>query len=160
MTIIIYLLIIISGISYGICEFLRAISVEYLDPSLFTILSFLLSTIIALIFYLFYDNNLIKNLTKINIKHILIVIFAAITQFGFLYFFLSGMNLNNKLPQPINVGILSSIVALYFIITIISDIIYRSIRKQSISISNYQIIGCILIIGGIITISLKSDHKK
>lgn len=70
------------------------------------------------------------------------------------------MNLNKKLPQPINVGILCSIVALYFIITIISDIIYRFIRKQPISISHFEIIGCILIMRGILTISLKSGHKK
>ena len=151
----IYIYILISGIFYGICDFFRALGARYINSGLLIVLQLLFSTIISFIFYYFYDKSIFIKFNKLNLMQLVIILLISITQIGFIYFFTLGNKINSSLKPPINIGILSSIVALYFIIVIICNIIYNLIKKEKIQITKNEIIGCILIIVGIIFITRK-----
>ena len=67
-----------------------------------------------------------------------------------------SFNINRKSKNPINLGILTSILSANFIFTIIIEEIINYIQKKPLQIKFGQIIGIIAIIFGIITISLNS----
>mgnify|MGYP001071449166 CR=1 FL=1 len=151
----IYLSIISSAILFGIGEFIKGISTKSIDKSLFTSSYFLLSFILNIILYLIIDKTFIKTIPNINLFSIFLIILCSLVNIIGTYFYFNAFQKNNKLKNPYNVGILNSILALYFIITMIADIIYKLYTKQKINISIREIIGVIFIILGVILISTK-----
>ena len=59
---------------------------------------------------------------------------------------------NSKLKEPVNIGILTTILSLSFIFTIIIDLINNLYENKSISITTNEVIGCLFIIIGILII--------
>ena len=150
----IYTYMIIAAVVYGITELLKAIASKSMNNGIFQLYYYLFSALIVPIIFIFTDKDFnMKNLTSLTKNDILLIAICGICIVITNYFYLKSTNMNSELKPPINVGILSAILALYFIVTIVADIFLKMWKKERVHITTKQIIGCILIIAGIITIS-------
>ena len=59
---------------------------------------------------------------------------------------------NSKLKEPVNIGILTTVLSLSFIFTFIIDILDNLIEKKPIIVYKSELIGCLFIILGILII--------
>jgi uncharacterized membrane protein len=151
----IYTYIIISSILFGISEFLKAIASETINNGVFQLYYYLVSALMVPVIFIFIDKDFtIKNLTTLTKNDVLLIAISGVIMVIINYFYISAFRMNSELKLPINVGILSAILALYFIITIIADIFVKIWKKETVYISRPQIIGSCLIIAGIITITI------
>ena len=150
----IYTYMIIASVVYGITELLKAVSSKSMNNGVFQLYFYLFSALIVPIIFIFTDKDFnIKNLTSLTKNDILLTAICGICIVITNYFYLKSTKMNSELKTPINVGILSAVLALYFIVTIVADIFLKMWKRERVHITTKQIIGCVLIIAGIITIS-------
>ena len=150
--------LIIASFFLSVSDIFRNKSVPISGPigtliSTEVILVFLL--FILLIILYFYNNKLgplfipkisdIVNSFKFNF-------FSSLGLFLALILINISFYYNSKLKEPVNIGILITILSLSFIFTILIDIIDNLYKNNPISITKSEGIGCIFIIIGILLI--------
>ena len=154
----IYTYIIIAGVIFGITELLKAIASKSMNNGIFQLYYYLFSALAVPIIFIFTDKDFnMKNLTSLTKNDILLTAITGIIMVVSNYYYLTGFKMNSELKTPINVGILSAILALYFIVTIVADIFLKMWKRERVHITSKQIIGCVLIIAGIIIISTSTE---
>lgn len=150
----IYTFMIIAAFSFGITELLKSISVSKIPNSVFQLYFYVFAALLLCISSIFYDKEFtMKNITSLSSGELLLSLLSSAGIVFSNYFYLSAFKMNSELKPPINVGILSAILALYFIVTIFADIFLKMWKKERVHITMPQIIGCVLIVSGIIVIS-------
>ena len=133
---------------------MKSIAVSKIPNSVFQLYFYVFAAILLYISSIFYDKEFtMKNITSLSIGELLFALLASLGLVFSNYFYLSAFKMNSELKPPINVGILSAILALYFIVTIFADVFLKMWKKEHVHITMPQIIGCVLIVAGIIVIS-------
>lgn len=150
----IYTFMIFAAFSFGITELVKSISVSKIPNSVFQFYFYVFAAILLCISSIFYDKEFtMKNITSLSSGELLLTLLSSAGIVFSNYFYLSAFKMNSELKQSINVGILSAILALYFIVTIFADVFLKMWKKERVHITMPQIIGCVLIVAGIIVIS-------
>ena len=152
------LLAIISSIFFGISNILRNYTQKFIGPLNSNIITNLwVSFFWFLIFLIIYFNKIHFgpiHISNINKPGIIFSLFDGISIL--LGIFLSSLAFyyNYKSKKPLNLGILTSVIALNFIVTFIINFGINIYTKKNNSIKYQQLLGLLFIIIGIIIIGI------
>ena len=155
-----YIYIILSACCYGFSEFLKAIGIKFVNKNIFVIGYYLLTALFSFILNYLMDNKILDNIKNTKPNDYLYMLLAALFGTGAAYLYFQSMSYNNNSKNPVNIGILSGILAINFIVTLFVDIIYKLYKKEKLTITIWEILGCVLIISGILMISLIKKSNK
>ena len=155
----IYILILLSSVAFGIGEFIKSLQVSVLNPWSLKLYTIMYTLIFILIYLFLFDKDILNNLVKdymsltlpMNLSIIVVSLLISVIASQTISF---AFRENSKLKHPINVGILSSVLSLTFIITILCNIGYNIYMKKPINIDISEIVGCLCITLGVIIIIL------
>ena len=152
MILIIYFLIILASFLEASNENIKSYAIKYIPKSLYNSCYFSLSAILLTILWWFQDreNMTLKKLLNLDSNQILFIIAAGLIVTGISYSVIQAYSLNNKLKNPINIGILGGILTLQFVFTFAIDILIKTYQKKQIIINPLEITGMVLILFGVI----------
>lgn len=158
MQIIIFLCLLLCSILFSLSDLLQSKSTNY-NGTFGNILvskllgAILVSTILLILYFIKKPLGPLYLPSEWNYSGIIYGILDGLSAtlglfcLGFAFYY------NSKLENPVNVGILTSILSLGFVFTIIMDIIINVINKKPIHFSVSQGLGLSFIIAGIVVLS-------
>ena len=156
--------LILSSLLFSIGDICQNKSVPISGPAgTFIITEFLIILFcLILMIILYFNKNKLGPLFLPNKKEILkslkfcflnsFTIFVSIILINLSFFY------NSHLKNPVNLGVLTGILSTSFIFTILLNVLVNLYEKKPINIPNIEIIGCVLILAGVLCIC--SSTKK
>ena len=154
--------LVLASILFGISTFINSQLAPIMDKWTYRLTTSLYTVTISILYLLIANRSILtdyfKNLGSLTIQQNILFAVQVIAQsiIGLLLIAIAYKE-NSLLSKPINIGILSSILSLSFVITFIINIIFNLYHKKPLNINKGEMIGSLIIVIGILTIAFTTE---